>query len=375
MMNCVRCGTTLPEGTMNCPNCGVVSAVSNSLSAPMSTVLANAESAAQGKSEISSPAYQPGQSYASPRSSLADQSGSGMQSASTPPVRRKKSGLRILLILLILLLISGGVGAGVYITTRPQPVIHLSSDYKAGNVYAGSTNTQFRLAGQKFSGNSTISILLDGSLAPGSTPIQSDSNGTINAPLSVTGDWPVGKHIITAKDSAGYLTKAGEQIMIVAPGEAHTPGPGGAPPNDASGQIDVSISVGGELILLVTNSQGKQTVCGSLDDGKPHSKKGSSSGLTYTETIVSSCSGAYAGGKLTYTQTAKSDVIQYSNGVRCSAKGPYKAAQLDGTFSSPTEISGTIARDKVTINCDHSVGDIPVDAQTSSWSGTWSATS
>lgn len=289
---------------------------------------------------------------------------------------RKRGCLRILLILLLVfVVIVVGIGVGVYFTSRPQPVIHVSSDYKVGTVYAGSTTTQFRLTGQKFSPDSDITVLLDGSPAPGSSPVHSDSDGAIAVTLDVTSAWSPGKHTLTAKDTAGYLTQAGEQIMIVAPGEAHTPGPNGAPPDDANGQIVMSIQAGGKTTLLVTNSQGKQTVCGIQDDGKPHSHNGTSSGLTFTETIVSSCSGTYKGGKLTYTQTAKSDIIQYSNGVRCLTKAPYTATKLEGTFSSPTKVSGTVSRDKIIVSCDHGVGNITVDAQTSDWSGDWTATS
>src|SRR5262249_34964511 len=155
---------------------------------------------------------------------------------------------------------------------------------------------------------------------PGSTTVLSDSNGALAVTLTVTSDWSFGKHTITARDAANYVTKTGEQVTIVVPGEAHTPGPNGAPPDDASGQIAATIRVGGEFTLLVTNEQGKKTVCGSQDDGKPHAQKGSSSGITFTETVVSTCSGTYTGGKITYTQTATSDTILYSNGVRCSAQ-------------------------------------------------------
>lgn len=287
-----------------------------------------------------------------------------------------KSGLRIVLVLVALLVVGGGIGVAVYVTTRPQPVIHLASTYMVGSMDAGSDHTTLTLTGQKFSGNSLITILLDGSPAPGSSPVHSDSNGAIAATLTVTSSWTVGKHTLTARDAAGYLTQAGIQLMIVVPGEAHTPGPNGAPSNDASGRITAHLQTGGDsLTLLVSKTQGKASVCGEQDDGQSHSHAGSGSGLTFTEKVAATCQGEYMGGKLTYTRTATSDIIQYSNGVRCVARVPYTIVHLDGTFSSPTEASGTASRETVTIICDHGLGKLTLNAETSAWTGTWTAAS
>jgi hypothetical protein len=287
-----------------------------------------------------------------------------------------KSGLKLLLLLVAVLLAGGGIGAAVYVATRPQPVIHLTSRYMVGTMDAGSDQTTLTLSGQKFSGNSTITILLDGAPAPGSSPVHSDSSGAISVTLTVTSDWAVGAHTVTARDAAGYLTKAGAQVMIVVPGEAQTPGPNGAPSDDASGRITVHLQSGGEsLTLLVRSAQGKPSVCGQQDDGKPHTHTERASGLTFTETIIATCRGGYKGGKLTYTRTATSDIIQCSNGVRCSAQVPYIAVQLDGTFSSPTEVAGTASHDAVAVNCDHGLGRLTLNAETSTWSGNWTAAS
>src|SRR5256885_15000753 len=81
-----------------------------------------------------------------------------------PPPTQKKSGtgMRILIIATVVVVILAGAGAGlVYFLTRPQPVINVTSNYKVGVVPAGSTSTVFHVSGQKFSGNSAITFLLD----------------------------------------------------------------------------------------------------------------------------------------------------------------------------------------------------------------------
>lgn len=79
-------------------------------------------------------------------------------------------------------------------------------------------------------------------------PIRSDSDGKVAATLTVTGKWATGRHTITAQDAAGYPARVGEQIIVVVPGQAQTPGPNGG------------------------------TVCGDIDDGHPVPRRGRSAG-------------------------------------------------------------------------------------------------
>src|SRR5713101_6220193 len=170
--------------------------------------------------------YAPPQQYASPASPCVMPS--YPQQPFTPPPAQKKSGagMRILIIVIVVVVILAGAGAGlVYFLTRPQPVINVTSNYKVGVVPAGSTSTVFHVSGQKFSGNSAITFLLDGTPAPGGPSAHSDANGNVNADLTITNGWPVGSHTLTAEDASNYKTNIGSAVTIVPQGQAHTPGP------------------------------------------------------------------------------------------------------------------------------------------------------
>ncbi len=148
------------------------------------------------------------------------------------PVQQKSgNGLKIALIALVILVILGaGGGVAAYILTRPKPVITVTSDYKVRSTYAGAAGTVFHIMGQKFSGDSTITILLDGNQAPGTKTIQSDSDGNIKADVVVTPDWPTGNnHTLSARDASGYAPQTAATVAIVNQGEAGTPGPNGSP--------------------------------------------------------------------------------------------------------------------------------------------------
>jgi hypothetical protein len=83
-----------------------------------------------------------------------------------------------------------------------------------------------------------------------------------------------------------------------------------------------------------------------------------------TETFSATCSGTYRGGHLTYTETITSDTTVttfqlpgLSNvSMTCTLKSPYVAMQLNGTFTSPTSISGTYTSQAHTTHCDGSSG-------------------
>lgn len=312
----------------------------------------------------------PGQLYAS-QQPLQPGMPPGYPSPAQP---KKKSGLKILIIVLVLVLVLGGAGGGIafYIVHLPQPTISLTSDYAVGSTPAGATATTFRLSGHKFSNTSTITFLLDNAAVPGNSPVQSDSNGNTTATLTVTDDWSVGNHTITAKDAAGYVTKVGVSITIVTAGQAKTPGPHGAPTDSANGSVIATIQASGsseEVTLKVTGSDNGGTVCRNEDNGQPRTRTGTSDGLLYTETLVSTCSGNYKGGALTYTETVTKDVILFSNGVICTAQTPYVSNHLEGSFTNATAINGTYANDAVTATCK--LGTISRSTTVPATRGTW----
>src|SRR5579875_896024 len=311
-------------------------------------------------------AMQPGQAY------QPEQPWAGIPPAYPPPAPKKgKGGLIAIVIVLILALIGGGVA--VYIVTRPQPVISVTSSYKVGSTYAGATNTVFKVSGQKFSGSSQITFLLDGNPVPGNQPVQSDSNGNVTANLTVTADWTTGNHTLTAKDAGGYTAKSGVPITIVTPGQANTPGPNGAPPDDASGTVDATVTANGTsdtFQLTVTGSPDGGKVCRDRDNGQPQSQQGTTTdGVAYTATVAYTCSGTYKGGQLSYTETATSAKVVYANGLSCTANVPFVNMHLQGSFSSNTAISGNYSQDAVTFNCNMNVGAVTTNAETGTWTG------
>ena len=273
----------------------------------------------------------------------------------------------------------GGAAAGAYVVTRPQPVIQLKSSYTVGTTPAGAAETSFTVSGQKFSSNSSVTFLLDGTPAPDNQPKESDSQGTVEATLQVTDQWSVGKHTLTARDGDGYYTKAGISIEIVAPGSASTPGPNNAPTDLSSFVVNASISGGGaprERAITVT--QGKpcdpevdtgQTATGNgtyIDE-----RTGTVIG-TLTFTRVTVCSGSYQGGKLDYIETMNSLTFVLDNGNTCQAKTPYTSSHFQGTFSDATHMSGTANGDAIAIICART--DINYLVSSAGWSGSWTGT-
>jgi hypothetical protein len=304
----------------------------------------------------------------------------------TPPAQQKKPGGRwwkIVLIAVAALLLLGGIGMGAYMLTRPQPVISVTSDYKVGSTPAGATGTVFHLSGQKFSANSNVTFLLDGTPVSSAPIVESDANGNDRTNLTVTAASAVGNHTLTAKDAGNYVTKAGVALVIVPQGQAHTPGPNGAPPNDTSfaisGTIKAQDTVTGKQfnnwidILTITGKPdpaGGSVSINSRDDGQPHTYSGDfGNGLTYTEKVIFKGSGTYLGGKLAYTETVISDVYTLSNGSTCKLNSPYVTERLEGTFSDQDTISGTFSSEAFSITCSDG-GKVYGNALTGTWSGT-----
>jgi hypothetical protein len=256
----------------------------------------------------------------------------------------------------------------------------VTSSYRVGSTPAGSIGTALHVSGHSFSGSSAITFLLDSVPVPGNQNVQSDADGNVRADLAITNAWTVGNHTLTAKDAGGYTTKAGVTVAIVPQGQAHTPGPNGAPSDDMSFTLNANEQVqdagtgqqvwSGTETLIVTGKPDPSggTVCQAVDDGQPHtSLVSTSTGVAYRETLALSCSGTYKGGKLSYTETVTSDKIDYSNGVSCVSHTPYVFEHLEGTFTSQNAISGTLSSDSVTVDCNQGVGTHQYNAVKGSW--------
>ncbi len=149
--------------------------------------------------------------------------------------------------------------------------------------------------------------------------------------------------MLISKDASGYTTKVGVTVAIVLQGQAHTPGPNGAPPDDMSFTLNAHVQfqdagTGKQLgsysqTLTVTGKPNPSggTVCQSVDDGLSHTDiVNAGNGITFRDTYVLSCSGTYKGGKLSYIETTTSEKVDYSNGVSCVAHTPYVYEHLGG---------------------------------------------
>jgi hypothetical protein len=275
--------------------------------------------------------------------------------------------LKVLPLVLSVILVLGASGGGiaVYLLTRPQPVMTVSSTYKVGSTPAGATGTVLHISARSFSGSSTISFLLANAPVANNQHVSSDANGNVKADLMIMTTWAVGNHTLTAKDAGGYATKAGVTVAIVPQCQAHTPGPNGAPPDDMSFTLNASVQgqeagTGKQLgstteTLTITGKPDPSggTVCQAADDGQAHTNTDSTSnGVTYRETYVLSCSGTYKGGKLSCIETATSDKVDFSNGISCVARTPYVYEHLEGTFTSQNTISGPFTTDSITADCN-----------------------
>ncbi len=247
----------------------------------------------------------------------------------------------------------------VSIRVLAQPVLAVVSPYKLDTTPAGSTTTSFTVTGKRFSPNATVTFLLDGSPAPGSQSAQSDARGRVQATLTVTSGWRIGNHTLGARDSDGYTTQAEAPVAIVHQGEANTPGPNGAPPDDATFSLNVVVQVRDDVTgkalqnLTFTLNVNNGVVCDNQNDtGQPQNFSYKfSNGEGYQETYTWTCSGAYKGGMLTYTETDTQDVFHLSDGGLCVATTPRVNKFLQGSFSSATSIAGAFKADAERISC------------------------
>jgi hypothetical protein len=292
-------------------------------------------------------------------------------------VKKSSKGLMITVIVLVSLVILGSIGAGVwYLLPKPQPVISVDSDFKAESSLVGATDTTFKIIGQKFSSNSLVTFLLDGKPVPGNQPVQSDSNGNVSANIKVTNDWSVGNHTLSAKDASNYETKLTVPVKIVQAGESKTPGPNGAPSNDAKGTVAAVVTVDGKQTpdKLSLNTMTYGAVCRERDDNQSHAYQSDvGNGVTVVVTITASCSeGSYSSGKVIYVETVTSAKAQYSNGVTCTFRTPFVNQRWEGTFTSATNVSGTYTTQAVTFDCDHGQGSQTASSTSGTWTGIFS---
>ncbi|HLV97388.1 MAG TPA: zinc ribbon domain-containing protein [Ktedonobacterales bacterium] len=405
---CPRCQSPLASGAVTCPSCGL--ALGGAVVASQQSAYYASQSGLDSASTIASPPPPPPGDYASlypgsqPQGDFpyalppAPSSISGPAAPLVPPTdKRPQSKRRLALVLLVMvLLLFGGGGVTAYLLlTQPKPTITVSSDYKVGTTLAGSAGTVFHISGQDFSSGATILFLLDGQPAPGAQSAQTDGTGAISSTdVTVTTDWALGNHVLTARDSKGYKTQAGVPITIAPQGQAGTPGPSGAPTDSKSfslsvqGQItnqETGASLGSlQETLIITGQPDPKggAVCQARDEpnAPPQTIRGNLQTdhgvFAYLETIQYACSGSYQVGKLIYIEQAISDQYTFETGETCSANTPYTAQHLEGTFSDPTDITGgTYTADQINLQCQGPTGQFALQfaAKTGDWTGSLGA--
>lgn len=262
----------------------------------------------------------------------------------------------IIVVTTVVVVAAGGIGAAAYFLSRPQPLISITSNFKVLSTLAGASGTILHIRGQKFSGNSAITFLLDGNAAPGNPGAQSDSNGNFRADVKITDAWSVGTHTLTARDASNYSTKNSVSVIVVQPGTANTPGPNGAPPDDATFTIDLSAkgtynsvnqTFTRDEALHITGHPDPAggTACLNDDDGQQFSDSQITldTHIPFTETYSFSCQGSYKSGKVTYTEMLLTSVITYQNsGGTCTLISPQLNQQVTGSYSSPNTFTGTL---------------------------------
>jgi hypothetical protein len=194
----------------------------------------------------------------------------------------------------------------------------------------GADSTKLQIEGKNFATNSTITVLLDSTEID--THTESDASGNFSTDLIVTSDWPIGQYTLTARDGRNNMANNGEEIIIVQQGEAHTPGPNGAPTNDATFTVDVSAQGRWDdntrfdttLVLKVTGQYHPQ-VCTDYADDTPQSGTITFEGQTFQDQSTYTCTGTYKGGMITYTETLQAMNIFDSKGNTCSLSSPQRS--------------------------------------------------
>jgi hypothetical protein len=260
----------------------------------------------------------------------------------------------IIAVIAVTVLGASGVGLALaFHLFTPQPVMSVSSIYNAQGRPIAAGGTTLHVNGQKFAANSPITFLLDNTPLNGNKQTQSDASGNVAADLTVTSAWSVGRHKLAAHDASNISTTSAIEIDIVRPGQSHTPGPNGAPPDDASFTIHLNIQATMDTYgttdtyaytLIITGHPDPEggTVCSPMDDGKPITSKSTDllNKGTNTRTRSYSCSGTYKGGVVSYAQTLKTETVISSNGSACTLNNPEVHLKITGSYTDQHNFSG-----------------------------------
>nr|BBH85874.1 hypothetical protein KTC_06250 [Thermosporothrix sp. COM3] len=287
-------------------------------------------------------------------------------------------------------IILGSIGAAVvyYFLSQPKPTLSVTSKYHIGSTPAGASSTTLHVTGQYFAANAPITFLLDN--RPLQTAgVRSDENGNIATNLTISESWKPGKHTLTARDTANS-TDEGVTIQIVPPGEANTPGPYGSPSNTSAFQLQIQQQYtedGGttrafQLTFHFSGQPQQPNVanghpCGT---GKSYivtlSGSTKNTGADYQEQRTLSCELTYKSGELTYKEMVIKSTLKYTteNGTNgtCTIASPRPFVTLEGAFTGPGAVSGTIQVKRLDFTCDPAITSWFIIGGQGKWNTTFS---
>ncbi|WP_052890735.1 hypothetical protein [Thermogemmatispora carboxidivorans] len=392
MERCTVCGAELASGTLICPQCGQARTGSGPAAATGSTVpnpVSRAEPASPGVPSpapaITPPPPPSGWFYGPPPSAFPPPF-----ATSGPERPKRRSGPLVAalisgLVLILVVVPVACIATFLYLRAHSaflaeQPTISVESRYSVGNVPAAASGTQLYVSGQHFSPSAMVEFALDGQVMTGrSFQGQSSSQGELACYLNVNSLWPLGTHQLTAIDTSTSKKTAAVAIDIVQQGQAHTPGPHGAPPDDTSFQLNVlirgkdsdgqAISYAMQLAVTGQPDPAGGTVCTSDDDQLVHTYDGSVQGVPYHQRWIARCSGTYRQGHIRYMRLMVEDSYVFTKGntkITCTAPSSFEAMTLVGDFSSSQLASGNYSAPYTSLQCDHGATDYLPSAR-----GTW----
>jgi hypothetical protein len=248
-----------------------------------------------------------------------------------------------------------------------------------GNSPAGANGTTLHISGQQFSSNSAITFLLDGHVVPGIQGTQSDSNGNFSANLIITNSWSVGIHTLSAKDASNDSPQKSISVTIVHQGQANTPGPNRAPPDDASFRLKVTIGYqvadpfSQNPVLIITEHPDPEggTVCSPYDSGKSFTfNETAFEGTLLIKTLTATCSGTYKAGQISYIETTTSVTQHWQGNDTCVRNNPTVDLQLTGAYIGNNTFKGTLSSPYFTYTCNQGPNTYHKASLGVPWTGT-----
>jgi hypothetical protein len=288
----------------------------------------------------------------------------------------------VLVVVAAAVVAAGGIAAAAHFLShaQPQPLISVASSYRVGTTPAGAQGTILHISGQQFASNAAITLLLDGHVAPGNPGARSDANGNFSTAVTITSAWSVGTHTLSARDASNDSPKDSISVAVVQQGQANTPGPNGAPPDDASFRIKVTIGYqvadpfSQNPVLIITGHPDPEggTICSPYDSGQSFTFNESAfEGTLLIKTLTATCSGTYKAGQINFVETTTSVTQHWQGNETCVRNTPTVDLRLTGAYAGNNTFKGTLSSPYFTYTCDQGYSNTYHEASTGvSWTGT-----